>query len=98
MSFLCHLLLDMSICAIIYTLKQTHSYVLGLNPRLCIGFKLVWVEKIEGLVLVGLKMALNGYSSSMVLRDTCTGMVQVCLGMKPFSDLAGIYLTTMLHA
>ena len=67
----------MSICAIIYTLKQTHSYVLGLNPRLCIGFKLVWVEKIEGLVLVGLKMALNGYGSSMVLRDTCTGMVQV---------------------
>ena len=77
MPFLCHLLLDMSICAIIYTLKQTHSYVFGLNPRLCIGFKLVWVEKIEGLVLVGLKMALDGYGSSMVLRDTCTFMVQV---------------------
>ena len=77
MPFLCHLLLDMSICAIIYTLKQTHSYVLGLNPRLCIGFKLVWVEKIEGSVLVGLKMALNGYGSSMVLRDTCMGKVQV---------------------
>ena len=67
----------MLICAIIYTLKQTHSYVLGLNPRLCIGFKLVWVEKIEGLVLVGLKMALNGYGSSMVLRDTGTSMVQI---------------------
>jgi hypothetical protein len=34
-------------------------------------------KKIEGLVLVGLKMALNGYGSSMVLRETCTGMVQV---------------------
>ena len=77
MPFLSYLFLNMSICAIICTLKKTHGYVLALNPWLCFGFKLVWVEKIVGLVFVGLKMTLDGYGSSMVLRDTCTGMVQV---------------------
>lgn len=77
MPFLSHLFLNMSICVIIYTLKQTHGYVLDLNPRFCFGFKLAWVEKTVGLVLVGLKMTLNWYGSSMVLRDKWMGMVQV---------------------
>ena len=77
MPFLSNLLLNLSICAIICILKQTHSYVLVLNPRLCIGFKLVWVKKIMGLILNGLKMTSNGYGLSMVLRDKCMAMVQV---------------------
>ena len=48
MSVLSHLLLNMSTCVIRYTLSQTYSYLLGLNPWLCIGFKLVWVEKNRG--------------------------------------------------
>lgn len=77
MSFLSHFLLNLSIYAIVCTLKQTHNYVLILNPRLCIEFKLVWVEKIIGLVLVGLKMTSNGYGLSMVLKDKCMNMAKV---------------------
>ena len=37
---------------------------LDLDPRVCTGFKLVWVESVVGLVLVGLKIIFNGFRLS----------------------------------
>ena len=50
---------------------------LVLDPRVCTGFKSVWVESVVGLVLVGLKIIFNGFRLSWADGNICMGLVEV---------------------
>jgi hypothetical protein len=52
----------------------------GLDPRVCNGFSSVWVENRVDLVLVWLKIVLNGFRWGWAERDIRAGLVEVWLG------------------
>ena len=62
---------------------------LVLDPRVCTGFKSVWVESVVGLVLVGLKIIFNGFRLSWEDENICMGLVEVWFSFETILTFTG---------